>query len=466
MALTKVSYSMIDGAPVNVNDFGADPTGVADSSPAFAAAIAAVNKGGTIILSGVYNIQNEILITKALSFVGQDNRLGNVTGTQTYNDTKSCIVANSPTDAAAFNIKDCAVTLKSFVLLNGAVSPAVRVDGIRCAGGNGAVKISDLLVQGFITGIRSTNNYYNTIQDTSIYGCDECLRFDNCYNVYLAGMKIRVNNTPIYSAATYGIVLLNGSHVNMYGGAIESFHNAGITMPGNHNSVNLFGVYFEGQAPNLASYAVQAGPLSSIVAIGCTVYMTTMSRFITVIDNSSTECRVYSKNNRIVYPIDTTTCYMYYPAVADAAASWNVSGDNWQSPIGGNVNYIPGGFIGDLGNFNIEYPILHPLFLLSKHTQPMHLTPSTTTPTIPYSDAVSSNMEPTMVSFSNSGFAGDDPMGIQVNYGYNAYMAIAQANQWEKVGIRLPNQANATAPTIVADLNTLLASLRANGVMI
>jgi len=39
---------MINGAPLNVLDFGADPTGVADSTAAFNAAIAAANaKGGT-----------------------------------------------------------------------------------------------------------------------------------------------------------------------------------------------------------------------------------------------------------------------------------------------------------------------------------------------------------------------------------------------------------------------------------
>lgn len=38
MSLTKVSYSMIDGAIVNVLDFGADPTGVSDSTAAMAAA--------------------------------------------------------------------------------------------------------------------------------------------------------------------------------------------------------------------------------------------------------------------------------------------------------------------------------------------------------------------------------------------------------------------------------------------
>ena len=40
MSLTKATYSMIQGAPANVLDYGADPTGVADSTAAFNAALA------------------------------------------------------------------------------------------------------------------------------------------------------------------------------------------------------------------------------------------------------------------------------------------------------------------------------------------------------------------------------------------------------------------------------------------
>ena len=42
MSLTKTSYSMIRGAPANVVDFGADPTGVADSTAAIQAALDSV----------------------------------------------------------------------------------------------------------------------------------------------------------------------------------------------------------------------------------------------------------------------------------------------------------------------------------------------------------------------------------------------------------------------------------------
>lgn len=56
MSLTKVSYSMIQGAPVNVLDYGADPTGIADSTPAFSAA-QLVSKN-LRIPSGTYSLNN------------------------------------------------------------------------------------------------------------------------------------------------------------------------------------------------------------------------------------------------------------------------------------------------------------------------------------------------------------------------------------------------------------------------
>ena len=59
MSLTKVSYSLIDGAPTNVLDFGADRTGVTDSTASFlAASNAAINGGIIVIPSGTYLINN------------------------------------------------------------------------------------------------------------------------------------------------------------------------------------------------------------------------------------------------------------------------------------------------------------------------------------------------------------------------------------------------------------------------
>jgi len=61
MALTKVSYSMIEGAAYNVLDFYADSTGVASSVTAFNAAVA---NGGTVYVpSGVYNLDGKVTLS-------------------------------------------------------------------------------------------------------------------------------------------------------------------------------------------------------------------------------------------------------------------------------------------------------------------------------------------------------------------------------------------------------------------
>lgn len=67
MALTKVSYSMIDKAPANVLDFGAVGDGVTDNTAAIQAAINYVqnNGGGSVYLpAGVYKLNSGLTITR------------------------------------------------------------------------------------------------------------------------------------------------------------------------------------------------------------------------------------------------------------------------------------------------------------------------------------------------------------------------------------------------------------------
>lgn len=70
MALTKVSYSMITGAPLNVLDYGADPTGVADSSTAIKTAIDAAGAAGG---KGVYLPKGTYLLGSTLQYTAIAN---------------------------------------------------------------------------------------------------------------------------------------------------------------------------------------------------------------------------------------------------------------------------------------------------------------------------------------------------------------------------------------------------------
>ena len=69
MALTKASFSMIEGTPVNVIDYGADPTGVADSAAAIRNAFDAVPQtgGGLYFPPGTYSVQSTVIIPRRFS---------------------------------------------------------------------------------------------------------------------------------------------------------------------------------------------------------------------------------------------------------------------------------------------------------------------------------------------------------------------------------------------------------------
>jgi hypothetical protein len=82
MALTKVSYSMIKGAPANVLDYGADPTGAADSTAAFTAAFAVSNM--VYVPSGSYDLATTITIPPYGQIVGAG--IDNTTITATGNN--------------------------------------------------------------------------------------------------------------------------------------------------------------------------------------------------------------------------------------------------------------------------------------------------------------------------------------------------------------------------------------------
>ena len=65
MSLTKASYSLVNGAPFNVLDYGADPTGATDSASAIQAAInaAGVAGGGTVYFpSGDYKLLSAVTV--------------------------------------------------------------------------------------------------------------------------------------------------------------------------------------------------------------------------------------------------------------------------------------------------------------------------------------------------------------------------------------------------------------------
>jgi hypothetical protein len=434
---------------VSVNDFGADPTGVSDSYAAFAAAIAATPTGGTLTLSGTYRCGTGLVITKSMTFAGVDHRVGNVTDGAL---SKSFLYFYTDV-ASGLDIQGCVVTVEG-VIVSG-IGPSSTGNGIRSRNTNNSLILSGgSVVQNFNTGVRLEQGYYNKIAESTITYCNTCLTADNVYNLYTSGLTIRPDG-----ATCQGITLLNGSQMTMLGGSIENATVYGVAAVGG-SSVTLVGTYFE----NSGGWDVYLGAGASANTIGCHVYLNTgATRFVSVESGSATGVRVYSRNNRFIYPTDSTAVTVYQPVVNDATCYWDIAGDNWQSPIGANVTYTPTGWFALNGNVNIQFPATHPSYGKNFNTVPYCADPAIS--------AVSGTPKGgTEIFWGNAGYAGDDPIGLSSTaWGYNSYAAVYQKGQWEKVGMRLPNQANSTAATLadlVTDFNALLVKLRANGVMV
>lgn len=74
MSLTKATFSMIEGAPFSVLDYGADPTGVVDATAAIQTAVdacfATTNKGAVYLPAGSYKLTAAIDVPYGVSIYG------------------------------------------------------------------------------------------------------------------------------------------------------------------------------------------------------------------------------------------------------------------------------------------------------------------------------------------------------------------------------------------------------------
>jgi len=126
MALTKVTYSMINGAPVNVKDFGAVGDGTTDNTLAIQAAIDACVDGQTLYFpTGNYLVSGILTSTNTINYVGEG--IGSAIFQSTDNDL--LVIANQ----REINIKGLALysaattSTKSIIRLTNVMSSYIDV---------------------------------------------------------------------------------------------------------------------------------------------------------------------------------------------------------------------------------------------------------------------------------------------------------------------------------------------------
>lgn len=246
MSLTKVTYAMIDGAYVNVLDFGADPTGSDDS---YAAIQAALDTGKNVFVpQGNYKITATLEFTStdqvffgengnALNATSSNNPTAAVGMSQIF--TQSAILMFSCNDQQGVSIRD--------IVFNGC---ALATGGIDCTGSGAGPGIAFGMV-------------FNNVGINSILGIalDTAEAVDaQFYNIniqgydYLAnivttrGINCGATNNNFYGCRIEGCtngVFLIGTTNHFFGCTFANMGGTNVKVGGNIAQTTFTGCYFE-----------------------------------------------------------------------------------------------------------------------------------------------------------------------------------------------------------------------------
>ena len=382
MALTKASYSLITGAPVNVLDYGADSTGEADSTTAINAALTAGAGGAVFIPAGTYKTTAALTVSantlvygagKGASKISCTNAnvsqivlTGNLISLQDL--TISVTVAGTTSNIGGvivngnnnsiLNVEIIGVSWAGIFLT--AASSYNLVDNCYFHGFQGSVQDSADVCFSYLTGSTS----YNTVRNNVMYG-------GNWHGVLILGTTSAnpqynlITGNRIGQHSTYGIVDYRQADLDSFNQITNNYieNIQGSTLAGNSGAgiycVATGGVLIEGNTINnccvqtttvsLAPAGIGINGVGSGVApiniIGNVIENMTKYEGIYVV-SSSNGCNVIG--NRIRMPANTTGSGGVY---INASSNVLVNGNNINiTPTTGNT--VDGIFVNPLSAIN------------------------------------------------------------------------------------------------------------------
>jgi hypothetical protein len=224
MGLTKASFSMINGIPLNILDYGADPTGVAESTQALQNAVtAAVAAGNSVYMpAGTYLIKDTINCPAKTMIIGEHRSMSAIQNGTKINfqpTSLKSLFSTGPTgsfkDGYAFenlwivgnSTTSTGDSFRAFDLIKVIKSTFrnMRIDGFRAA-----FRVEATIMNRFEF-IQMSNNYLYDIHYTGGYATTDV--WEQCYisnapiGVQTDGYNlcIRFNNCIFESLDTYGV---------------------------------------------------------------------------------------------------------------------------------------------------------------------------------------------------------------------------------------------------------------------
>lgn len=384
MSLTKVTYSMIEGATLNVVDFGAVGDGIADDTPAIQAAIDSRTNGYAVYFpAGTYKFTEALIRDKTnLTFLGPGILNGQFTVHNLVNDND--IQSNIVFDGLSFNrgrpdagtttaiklIKVSAVKISGcffkgvtkcivFEGVSGVTQSIQRVSITDCSTGiadaslySNAEKLSPYVYQtkGF-----PYYFYYNMslggvfgAGDITITGCNPCfVSVSHIYTVGQDGLVLTGNTffstsysyrSPIKECVIYAenAVFLNITNNEVFEAGYEGIYLNGVAnavvvgnniiWPGQRDAARGAGI-------NLVSFSGE--PVTSSTITGNIIRIPTSDGIRIGNDCQFVNC----SSNVIVTPGNTATFY-YGPTPVPTAYGIRIQPSGWQNTFVNNITML------------------------------------------------------------------------------------------------------------------------------
>lgn len=284
MSLTKATYSMIDGAVVNVLDYGADPTGASNSTTAIQAAIDSLNGAGTVFVPKGTYLANGIVWKAGVNIVG---------------DGKRASILKSTTASDLITYPNLGVEHRgsiSAITLDGDSTGTIGISLDRA----NRFLLDEIEVKNFTTaGIKFLGASIWQLLRSEIFSCVIGL---TAGSNGLPGDLARIQDTRFQNNTKYGAIIQSGAVFVLDGCEFGSNGTVGdatsyalyigdMTPPGNGHGVTICNSYFEDNRGN-AAIRIAPPTLSPFIASICDT---------TIFDNADSDYGLYVQGAGISY---------------------------------------------------------------------------------------------------------------------------------------------------------------------
>lgn len=242
MSLTKVSYSMITGAPVNVKDFGAVGDGVTNDTVAIQAAIDSVVASaipntvyfpaGTYKCTTTLNVNCGFVSCVSNRATLDFSTIGDIAGVK--------FGGGNPESGQPYNQATCVFSGFKLIGPSTLVASGLTFETASDPGPAHMI-VRDCTITNFNNGITFSNNsYLITVEHCDIWGCYRCVYVPS--GLSNAGENIRVNNSVLFNS-TEGVRCDEGlTTLNFVGTSFDGLITSVVVTAG---QANFTGCHFE-----------------------------------------------------------------------------------------------------------------------------------------------------------------------------------------------------------------------------